>query len=266
MSEPSEGTPSAAERDGAITAQTLPALEALASDSSGEGQLEKLEDALSEFNMFEALGIRSAELRHSNMLAWLLDPNGSHALGDIIVRRILQRAVMGGSSKISAIDLDLMDLADLEVRREWANIDVLLVCAAQRLVVVIENKIEAAEGPGQLRAYRERVERDFPGDHWRRLYLFLTMEGDDPSDDAYLKISHRDVVQLLEATLRLRRGAVSADVALMVDHYTRMLRRHYMEDSELIRLARQLYSKHRRAFDFIFAHNQILGPIPRMHS
>lgn len=32
-------------------------------------------------NIFEVLKIARTEIRHSNMLAWLLDPNESHNLG-----------------------------------------------------------------------------------------------------------------------------------------------------------------------------------------
>jgi hypothetical protein len=34
----------------------------------------KLEDQIAPFNLFEAVGIASAEIRHSNFLAYILDP------------------------------------------------------------------------------------------------------------------------------------------------------------------------------------------------
>ena len=51
--------------------------------------LERLEDMLAEFNVFEMLGIEKNEIRHSAFLAWLLDPNGTHGLGDYFLRRFL---------------------------------------------------------------------------------------------------------------------------------------------------------------------------------
>lgn len=43
-------------------------------------------DALSpwteRFNIFDILKISRTEIRHSNMLSWLLDPNENHGLGD----------------------------------------------------------------------------------------------------------------------------------------------------------------------------------------
>lgn len=43
--------------------------------------LEKLSDRLATFNIFRTLRIEKAEIRHSNVLAWLLNPEESHGLG-----------------------------------------------------------------------------------------------------------------------------------------------------------------------------------------
>jgi hypothetical protein len=232
-------------------------LDHFVSDLDGSGELEKLEDTLGEFNLFEALGTINAEIRHSNFLAWLLDPNGSHGLGDIIVKRFLQRALihLGDERPLTPVDLDLMDLSDLEVRREWSDIDVLLLSPRNALVIVIENKIGAAESKGQLEKYKARIRKEFPSDGmilWRHLFLFLTIEGGAPSDDAFIPISYMQIVELLDATVRNRDAMLSSDVKMTMRHYVQMLRRQHMEDSELIRLARTVYTKHKAALDFIF--------------
>lgn len=36
-------------------------------------------------NIFQILNIARAEIRHSNFLAWLLDPNGTHGLGRLFL-------------------------------------------------------------------------------------------------------------------------------------------------------------------------------------
>ena len=48
----------------------------------GNRDLERLEALLAEFNIFEAIGVVRQELRHSDFLAFLLDPHQSHGLGD----------------------------------------------------------------------------------------------------------------------------------------------------------------------------------------
>ena len=235
-------------------AQLLTALNEFVSDVDGTGDLERLEDAFSEFNLFEAIGAVQSELRQSSFLAWLLNPNGSHGLGDLIAKRVLQRVLLHGvaQSSLTPVDLDLLDLSDMEVRREWANIDILLLSPTNKLVVVIENKIGAPEGRTQLARYRERVESDFPKAEWRHVLIFLTVEGSTASEEAYVSLSHRQVVELLEATVLNRKGAIQDEVAVAITHYTQMMRRNHMEDSQLIALARRIYARHKFALDFIF--------------
>ena len=44
-------------------------------------------------NIFEILGITSAEIRHSRILAWLLDPRESHNLEDKFFKKILMKVI-----------------------------------------------------------------------------------------------------------------------------------------------------------------------------
>ena len=63
--------------------QDLEALEALVVDNP---DLERLEALLDEFNIFEAIGAVRVELRHSDFLAFLLNPTQNHGLGDAFVK------------------------------------------------------------------------------------------------------------------------------------------------------------------------------------
>lgn len=47
-------------------------------------ELEELEDQLEKFNIFEAIGVVRQELRHSNFLAFLLDPKQNSGLAQSI--------------------------------------------------------------------------------------------------------------------------------------------------------------------------------------
>src|SRR2546426_7260703 len=114
----------------------------------GNAEFEELEGLLAQFNIFESLGAVRQELRHSDFLAFLLDPNQNHGLGDEFARRLLQRVVMSASDQrlsVTSIDLDIWDLTSLVVQREWQNIDILLLDEGHSLAVIIENKIGGAE-------------------------------------------------------------------------------------------------------------------------
>jgi hypothetical protein len=66
-----------------VLATDREALESLVIDNP---DLERLEALLDRFNLFEALGIVRQELRHSDLLAFILDPRQPHGLGDAFLK------------------------------------------------------------------------------------------------------------------------------------------------------------------------------------
>ena len=91
--------------------------------------LERLESLVTQFNIFEAVGAVRQELRHSDILAYLLSPQQNHGLRDVFAKKFLQKVVSaadGLHTPVTPIDLDTWNLDQLEVSREWQNIDILL--------------------------------------------------------------------------------------------------------------------------------------------
>jgi hypothetical protein len=215
--------------------------------------LERLESLVDQFNIFEAIGMAKQEIRHSFFLAFLLNPNESHGLGEIFLKRLLQKVltnVRGASLPISLIDLDVWDLEDTTVLREWNSIDILILNTAYNLAVIIENKVYSEEHSDQLKRYWSVVEKNYPG--WRILGLFLTREGNLPSDERYLPVSYVAVAEILKTLIETRASVLGADVRTLLDHYTQMLRRHIVSGSEIDELCLRLYKRHQRALDLIF--------------
>lgn len=216
-------------------------------------ELERLEQLLGQFNLFEALGAVHVEVRHSDFLAFLLAPSESHGLGDQFVKRLLQRALNLSdrqSLPITRIDLDTWDLDELVVQREWQNIDLLLLDERNQLAVIIENKIHSSEHSDQLGRYWRTIQQHHPT--WKILALFLSPEGDPPSDDKYIAMSYAVVCELLENLIKTRSSALQSDVRVVITHYTQMLRRHIMSESEMKELCQRIYQKHKRAIDLIY--------------
>lgn len=215
--------------------------------------LEHLESLLVEFNIFEAIGAVRQELRHSDFLAFLLDPYQNHGLGDIFLKRLLKSVLVKVSAPpLSAVEIDVADLAGVEVRRERQNIDILIHDAENRLVCAIENKIGAVEHSDQLRRYRETVTRQFC-DH-RFVFIYLTPEGDAPSDEAYIPVSYERIAELLDAVRQAHESTLGPDVRTLMIHYTAMLRRYIVSNSEIAELCRKLYRQHKQALDLIYEH------------
>src|SRR5437660_8652429 len=77
----------------------------------------ELESRIGRFNIFDALGITRVEIRHSNFLAFILDPAESHGQGQLFLKAILMDLLANaapGLRPLSPIDLDGTDLRGVE--------------------------------------------------------------------------------------------------------------------------------------------------------
>lgn len=150
-------------------------------------ELTELEAALSRFNIFRVLRADKHEIRHSNMLAWLFDPEESHGLGDRFLRRWLMRvlydantAAISSEALPSPIEVDAADIDFVDVARERDNIDVLILIHTGQeryWAVCIENKVESLQHSSQLARYREIVTKRHH-DAQYRVFVFLAKNGE----------------------------------------------------------------------------------------
>lgn len=218
-------------------------------------EFESLSARLSQFNVFRALSIETVEIRHSNVLAWLLAPDESHGFADIILRCLLSNILLRSGRIIrglSAARVELLDFSDIEVLREWRNIDILVVDRLNRIVLFFENKIHGGESKGQLAKYRRTVELEFP--QFTVIPVFLTLTGTESSgEDAqdYIFYSHIQLHSILAKLFAQRKSQLAEPVQVFIQHYLDTLRRLTMQDEELIDLCKTIYRKHREAIDLI---------------
>jgi hypothetical protein len=138
------------------------------------------------------------------------------------------------------------------VLREWQDIDILLLDEAHRIAVIVENKIGSSERSDQLARYWQVTAHHYPG--WRAIGLYLTPDGEVPSLETYLPVDYGLVCTLLEQLTQSRTSTLGVDVLTAIRHYTQMLRRHVVAESEIAELCRRIYRKHQRALDLIYEH------------
>src|SRR3954453_131992 len=103
------------------TASLTSELEALERFVIDNDDLTELEARIGRFNIFDALRVARVEIRHSNCLAWLLDPAESHGQGDLFLRAVLMDLLRNAPPHLrpfSAAELDGTQLRGVEVRRE----------------------------------------------------------------------------------------------------------------------------------------------------
>ena len=131
-------------------------------------KLELVKAKVNRFNPFKILKIEDYEIRHSNVLAWLLNPNGNHNFDDKILKKLLLKILMKPDNDEVLPNTNLvykiqnMNIMDICVYREFYNIDLVLVSENQRLVIFIENKVLSGEHSNQLSRYHSIIEDKFP--------------------------------------------------------------------------------------------------------
>lgn len=202
------------------------------------------------FNLFDVLKISKAEIRHSNMLAWLFDANENHGLGDKFIRNIIQKLVENDADKkLDVFQILLLDFYSFIVYREWNNIDLLLVSDDEEVVIAVENKVGSQEHSNQLNRYRKILEKNYP--NYNKIHIFLTPAGIPPSDtDNWIILTYTDIIDILckmkESTELL------SDVQLMINNYIDVVRRDIVDDYQLIEICNKIYNKHKKALDLIY--------------
>lgn len=206
-------------------------------------------------NFFEVARISRAEIRHSNMLAWLMDPMESHGLGDKFLQGIFQELYESQPDSVAAMRLMLLDYYSFSIKREWENIDILAVSEKEKCVVAIENKIDSKENRGtqtqlgQLPRYQQIIEKVY--EDYRKFYIFLTPDGEDASCPEIWQAMNYETV--LDIAVRARaQSSLTAEAGMLIDHYIDLLRRKIVKDQELIRICNEIYTKHKKALDLIF--------------
>lgn len=217
--------------------------------------LETLEEMLSDFNIFETLGLVNTEIRHSNMLAWLLDPKETHGLNSYFLNSFLKHFIdqNGSNSGISIFDIDNLNYVDVEIHRERENIDLLIIIKnnIKNIVVCIENKVYSGESKDQLKKYKDIIENEFSEEI--KLFMFLTREGFDSSDnDTWGLFSYKTISTILDNILKYKTDVLNSTILTFINHYNLILKKHIMGDSEIEVICNQIYAKHKKALDLIF--------------
>lgn len=218
--------------------------------------LDELSFWTSRFNLFDVLKISRTEIRHSNILAWLINANENHGFGDQFIKRIVQQIVENDEEgKYDIFQLLLLDFYNFTIYREWKNIDILIVSEKDKIAIAIENKVGAHEHSNQLNRYRKILEKDYHG--YQRIFVFLTPDGEEPSDvENWSVLTYKDVLEILE-TIK-DKVELLPDVELLIRNYMETLRRDIVEDQRLIEICNKIYSKHKKALDLIYE-NRIDG-------
>ena len=177
---------------------------------NSQGVFCDLRNLVRKFNPFQVLKISTMEIRHSSVLAWLLNPHETHALGDRFLRNFLKSVRRLGEGAMTDISkmVDSEGELKVDVTRENKHMDLLIVDRAHRVTVVVENKILATErtgtgdSPGQLDEYYKQVRSLYGQDGYGIVCVYLTRNGDLPSKENWGVVSYGEIIECLRAIVK----------------------------------------------------------------
>jgi hypothetical protein len=140
-----------------------------------DGSFQKLKNKFNTVNIFEVLKVESSENRNTDIMAWLLNPSGTHGCGNFFVRKLLP--VIFPSVRYFDFDCSFQINRELFLKAD-GRIDLILDGGNQ--IFAIENKIFTVDHGGQLGKYRKHLDERFKG--YNIHYCYLTLRGDAPRE------------------------------------------------------------------------------------
>ena len=165
------------------------------------------------YNLFSILSIERYELKHSALIANLLDPKGSHGCGDAFLRAFFEIALKGTAYPFESstpLDSRTEHYTGPIAGDTGGRIDILVKSSHYGLI--IENKIYAGDQDKQLTRYDNYGKKTFGAG--RYLLVYLTLFGSEASKEStatksaeevgYLRLSYaEDILRWLEQCVRL---------------------------------------------------------------
>ena len=214
---------------------------------------DKIELELRTPNIFQILNIARTEIRHSNFLSWLLDPNETHGLGKIFLTKFLRElATSEIATDLDEFEIEKLNFNNVELRREWRNIDLLIIF--DTLVICIENKVDSQDHSNQLSKYRSIIKESFQ--KHKKGFVYLTPTGERPTAikerQYYSPYSYENIIDQADRVLKIHGKSLNLGVNLYISDYLTTLKRELMKNDTLNELADKIYKNHRELFDFVF--------------
>jgi PD-(D/E)XK nuclease superfamily len=194
----------------------------------------RLDRSLRRFNIFEAVWAVRQELRHSDFLAYLLNPYSNHGLKGRFTAILLERIAKCTKNKTH--------WSPLPIKLETFN-----TCGPIKLALIIENKIDSSERAGQLKNYWETVSAEYP--EWEIRGNYLTPRGDQPGNPKYCAVGYESIIGSLERLLKEFPGEVTGDFRAAVKQYSAMIKQKVTPHLE--GECWKIYTKYKSAFDLI---------------
>lgn len=99
-----------------------------------------------EFNTFDVLRYADYEIRHSNVLAWLLRPGDTHGIGPLFLKWFVNHVnrQLEKTADMERLPETSFEAENVEVWRERDYVDITIFFKKEKCLIAVENKTESA--------------------------------------------------------------------------------------------------------------------------
>lgn len=192
--------------------------------------LSEINDNVMDFNILEITGMGNQEIKHSNILGWLFD-DSEHNLEYQVLDNFLKKVVQEKDNECDKLQ-EYIYLSkkkkDIAIYREKDYIDLLVVDEANKIVITIENKVNAKErtdgnGGGQLQTYEDIINNKY-NNEYDKYFIFLTIDLEESSKDNWLKANHQMVADVIGDILKSKE--INTKTKIILESYIDLLKRN----------------------------------------
>lgn len=227
---------------------------------------QQLNQQVNSFNSLKILRLENHEIRHSNILAWLLNPKENHSLRDYFLRKMMEHLILiDENSQNPHYDKvgEILNhsLMDSHVYREVKTdqnryIDLLVVNQQMKTVFLIENKFYSTESKNQLDDYLSYIQGEFKD--FTIIPIYLTLDGEEPSNSEYFILTYERIESILNTILMLYKDQLSDHVYRFIEDYNQILKERFYPIQEQILQAITIYRNHKSTIDALFEQTSML--------
>lgn len=225
----------------------------------------QLHKKLHQFNPLKVLRVDKFEIRHSNILSWLLDPTENHQLNEFFIKKVISRILIKNENedKLSNIDyLSLLNspMLDAKVCREVKTsmgryIDIVVELPATKTIILIENKYYSSESNNQLKDYYEYMLEKYDG--FQIIPIYLTLASDIPTHEDYFVLNYHDILEIITQHLEVNKNVIIDEIFEFLMYYINILKEELLEDEEAIQLALEVYKTNKYAIELLYVSQNV---------
>lgn len=230
--------------------------DSLISDLEKNIENKKLENE-SKFNIFKILKLDNFEIRHSNFLAWLLNPKENHGFNSAFLEAFLNSTL----KSYPAINYNEVKIETEYCTNENRRIDILI--RSSNFVCIIENKYGSDEHDEQCKHYKNFIENysDFK-EYKNKYYIFLDIE--KPNEEKFKKelygykaIIYRDILLILNNLLK--EFPIEPIKKEIIEEYIQIIKEKYIfMDENIKNSCREIYAKYQNTIETLEEYKRIL--------